>query len=100
MPFRVGTVAGLFFGLAFGLGGIGAAALGMLADVTSIQLVFQVCAFLPAIGLLAGLLPDVDIERRRRAQSVAVDLAAGAIYRSGDVASTRTVGPPSRPSSP
>ncbi len=57
MPGRVGTVSGLMFGLAFGLGGLGAAALGMLADRTSIALVFQLCAFLPALGLLAGLLP-------------------------------------------
>jgi FSR family fosmidomycin resistance protein-like MFS transporter len=57
VPLRVGTVAGLFFGLAFGLGGIGAALLGRLADATSVQFVFQVCSFLPAIGLLAALLP-------------------------------------------
>lgn len=59
VPARVGAVAGTFFGLAFGLGGIGAAALGALADVTSITFVFNACAFLPAIGLLAGLLPKV-----------------------------------------
>jgi FSR family fosmidomycin resistance protein-like MFS transporter len=57
VPFRVGTVAGLFFGLAFGLGGIGAALLGRVADVTGVQYVFQLCAFLPAIGLLAAFLP-------------------------------------------
>jgi FSR family fosmidomycin resistance protein-like MFS transporter len=57
VPFRVGTVAGLFFGLAFGLGGIGAALLGQLADAAGIQLVFVVCSFLPAIGLLAAFLP-------------------------------------------
>ena len=57
MPARVGTVAGTFFGLAFGLGAIGAAVLGALADVTSIQHVFFLCSFLPALGLLAGLLP-------------------------------------------
>lgn len=57
VPMRVGTVAGLFFGLAFGLGGIGAALLGRVADSTSVQFVFQVCSFLPAIGLLAALLP-------------------------------------------
>jgi FSR family fosmidomycin resistance protein-like MFS transporter len=59
LPGRVGTVAGLFFGLAFGLGGLGAAALGELADLTSIRFVYEVCAFLPAIGLLAWLLPDL-----------------------------------------
>jgi FSR family fosmidomycin resistance protein-like MFS transporter len=57
VPFRVGTVAGLFFGLAFGLGGIGAALLGRVADVTGVQYVFQLCSFLPAIGLLAAFLP-------------------------------------------
>ena len=62
MPGRVGTVSGLMFGLAFGLGGIGAAALGLLADRTSIGLVFQLCAFLPALGLLAGFLPAIEKE--------------------------------------
>ncbi len=62
MPGRVGTVSGLMFGLAFGLGGLGAAALGMLADRTSIGLVFQLCAFLPALGLLAGFLPAIENE--------------------------------------
>ncbi len=62
MPGRVGTVSGLMFGLAFGLGGIGAAGLGVLADRTSIALVFQVCAFLPMLGLLAGFLPAVERE--------------------------------------
>ena len=57
-PGNVGAVAGLFFGLSFGLGGIGAALLGILADKTSIGFVYQVCAFLPAIGLLGGFLPS------------------------------------------
>jgi FSR family fosmidomycin resistance protein-like MFS transporter len=60
VPFKVGTVAGLFFGLAFGLGGIGAAAVGQLADVTGVQFVFKLCSFLPAIGLLAALLPRME----------------------------------------
>jgi MFS transporter, FSR family, fosmidomycin resistance protein len=59
LPGRIGLVSGIFFGLAFGLGGVGAAALGALADATSIRFVFQVCAFLPALGLLAALLPDL-----------------------------------------
>ncbi len=59
LPGRVGLVSGIFFGLAFGLGGVGAAVLGVLADHTSIQTVYQVCAFLPAIGLLAAFLPDL-----------------------------------------
>jgi MFS transporter, FSR family, fosmidomycin resistance protein len=63
MPGRTGTVAGLFFGFAFGMGGIGAAVLGKLADTVGINSVYEVCAFLPLIGLLAALLPDV--ERRR-----------------------------------
>ena len=66
MPGRVGTVSGLVFGLAFGLGGLGAALLGMLADATSIAVVFRICAFLPALGLLAILLPDVETEPVRR----------------------------------
>ena len=60
LPGKVGLVGGLFFGLAFGLGGIGAAVLGLLADDTSIGFVYALCAWLPAIGLLAVLLPDLD----------------------------------------
>ena len=56
-PGNVGAVAGLFFGLSFGLGGVGAALLGMLADKTSLTFVYHVCAFLPAVGLLGGFLP-------------------------------------------
>jgi FSR family fosmidomycin resistance protein-like MFS transporter len=59
-PGNVGLVAGLCFGLSFGLGGIGAAVLGQLADLKGIVFVYQVCAFLPGIGLLAALLPDAD----------------------------------------
>ncbi len=59
MPGRVGMVSGLFFGFAFGMGGIGAAVLGQLADKTSIDFVYHVCAFLPAIGVLTALLPEV-----------------------------------------
>lgn len=66
IPGRVGTVSGLFFGLAFGMGGIGAAALGRLADATSIEFVYRVCAFLPAIGLLTALLPEVERPREAR----------------------------------
>jgi MFS transporter, FSR family, fosmidomycin resistance protein len=60
VPGRVGMISGLFFGLAFGLGGVGAALLGRLADQSGIYFVYQVCAFLPAIGLLTGLLPNLD----------------------------------------
>ncbi|HXE64120.1 MAG TPA: MFS transporter [Bryobacteraceae bacterium] len=65
VPGRVGAISGLFFGLAFGLGGVGAAALGQLADRSGIYFVYQICAFLPAIGLLTGFLPNLD--RRRTA---------------------------------
>lgn len=64
MPGRVGMVSGLFFGLAFGMAAIGAAVLGVVADWTSIEFVYHVCAFLPAIGLLAAFLPNVKTERR------------------------------------
>lgn len=60
MPGRVGLVSGMFFGFAFGMGGIGAAVLGHIADLTSIIFVYQLCAWLPAIGLLTGLLPNMD----------------------------------------
>jgi FSR family fosmidomycin resistance protein-like MFS transporter len=59
VPGRVGLVAGLFFGFAFGIGGLGAAVLGKLADLTSIEVVYHVCAFLPAIGIVAFWLPDL-----------------------------------------
>jgi FSR family fosmidomycin resistance protein-like MFS transporter len=59
MPGHVGTVAGIFFGFAFGMGGLGAALLGTLADHTSIEFVYRVCAFLPLIGLLTVFLPNV-----------------------------------------
>lgn len=59
LPGRVGMVAGLFFGLAFGMGGIAAAVLGQLADIKGIDWVYSVCSFLPAIGLLAVFLPDL-----------------------------------------
>ncbi|WP_158791881.1 MFS transporter [Granulicella sp. L60] len=60
VPGRVGMISGLFFGFAFGMGGIGAAVLGKLADMTSIVYVYHVCAYLPAIGLLTGLLPNTQ----------------------------------------
>jgi FSR family fosmidomycin resistance protein-like MFS transporter len=67
MPGKVGMVAGLFFGLAFGMGGIGAAVLGEVADLTSVELVYRLCAFLPAIGLVTWLLPNLESTSRRRA---------------------------------
>ena len=59
MPHRFGMISGVFFGVAFGIGGLGAAVLGKLADNTSIGFVYQVCSVLPAIGILAVLLPDM-----------------------------------------
>jgi MFS transporter, FSR family, fosmidomycin resistance protein len=66
MPGRVGMVSGLFFGVAFGMAGVGAAVLGELADLTSIEFVYRVCAFLPLIGLLTVLLPNIEGPRARR----------------------------------
>jgi FSR family fosmidomycin resistance protein-like MFS transporter len=63
MPGKVGLVSGLFFGFAFGLGGIGSAVLGQLIDLTNIQFVFQLCAFLPLLGLLTAFLPDIERKR-------------------------------------
>jgi FSR family fosmidomycin resistance protein-like MFS transporter len=63
VPHRFGMISGVFFGVAFGIGGLGAAALGKLADHTSIEFVYQVCAFLPAIGLLAVFLPSMKHAR-------------------------------------
>jgi FSR family fosmidomycin resistance protein-like MFS transporter len=60
VPGKVGMVSGLFFGLAFGMGGIGAAVLGEVADLTSIGFVYRIVAFLPALGLLTGLLPEME----------------------------------------
>ncbi|HEY1495644.1 MAG TPA: MFS transporter [Candidatus Solibacter sp.] len=63
VPGKVGTISGLFFGLAFGMGGIGAALLGQLADATSIEFVYRVCSFLPVIGLLTAFLPNLEQHR-------------------------------------
>ncbi len=64
LPGRVGMVAGMFFGFSFGLGGLGAAALGRIADASSIEAVYQVCSFLPLIGLLAAFLPNIEAKQR------------------------------------
>ena len=66
LPGRVGMVAGLFFGLAFGIAGIGAAVLGWIADLTSIAFVYHICAFLPALGLFAAFLPEMAPKRAMR----------------------------------
>lgn len=60
LPGKIGMVSGLFFGFAFGMGGIGSALLGQLADLTSISYVYYVCSFLPLLGLIAGFLPNLD----------------------------------------
>ena len=66
LPGRVGLVSGLFFGLAFGAGGLGAAVLGKVADRTSLDFVYHLCAWLPAIGLLTAFLPNVPAAERAR----------------------------------
>jgi FSR family fosmidomycin resistance protein-like MFS transporter len=64
MPGKVGMVSGIFFGLAFGLGGVGAAVLGKVADSTSVDFVYHLCSYLPVIGLLTFFLPDVHHSSR------------------------------------
>jgi len=64
IPGKVGLVAGLFFGFAFGMGGIGSALLGKLADAKSIAYVFNICSFLPLIGLLTGFLPNIETKKK------------------------------------
>ncbi len=73
MPGKIGMVSGMFFGLAFGMGGVGAALLGNLADHTSINFVYKLCSFLPAIGLLTGFLPNLETRRQRSMKPVAAD---------------------------
>jgi len=63
LPGKIGMIAGLFFGFAFGMAGIGSAVLGWLADLTSINFVYHVCAFLPLIGLLTGFLPSIETKK-------------------------------------
>ena len=63
VPGKVGMIAGLFFGFSFGLGGLGAAALGQIADMTSIDTVYRICSFLPLLGLLTFFLPNIDKKR-------------------------------------
>jgi FSR family fosmidomycin resistance protein-like MFS transporter len=70
VPGKTGMVAGLFFGFAFGMGGLGAAALGFLADHTSIEFVYKVCSFLPMIGLLTLFLPNIEGPKPTVAENV------------------------------
>ena len=60
VPGNVGMIAGIFFGLMFGISGIGAAAMGHIADVSGITFVYQLCSYLPLLGILTVLLPDVE----------------------------------------
>ena len=66
VPGRVGLVSGMFFGFSFGLGGLGAAVLGHVADTQGISFVYTLCSYLPALGLVVWLLPDVEKERKAR----------------------------------
>jgi FSR family fosmidomycin resistance protein-like MFS transporter len=64
IPGKIGTISGLFFGFAFGMGGIGSAALGILADHTSLEYMFLVCSYLPLLGLLTAFLPHLPGSRK------------------------------------
>ena len=72
LPGRIGAVSGLFFGFAFGMGGIGAAVLGKLADRTSIDFVYHICSFLPAIGLLTAFLPNLEPPLKKKSANTKV----------------------------
>lgn len=65
VPGKVGMIAGLFFGLAFGMGGLGSAVLGKLADNMGVAYVFKICAFLPLLGIITGLLPDIEGAKKK-----------------------------------
>ena len=69
MPGKVGLVSGLFFGFSFGMAGLGAAVLGWVADKTSIEFVYEICAFLPLLGICASFLPEIETERMRAAKA-------------------------------
>lgn len=65
VPGKVGMIAGLFFGFAFGMGGLGSAVLGKLADARSVEYVFKLCAYLPLLGIITGLLPDIESSKKK-----------------------------------
>jgi FSR family fosmidomycin resistance protein-like MFS transporter len=75
MPGRVGMVSGLFFGLAFGAAGSGAALLGRLADGSGIEAVFRICSYLPSLGILAALLPSLGAARQGSAARTSAQVA-------------------------
>ena len=62
LPKKLGTVSGLFYGFAFGMGGLGSALLGKLADITSIEYVYQICSYLPLMGIICYFLPNIKKE--------------------------------------
>jgi FSR family fosmidomycin resistance protein-like MFS transporter len=70
IPGKVGLIGGLFFGFAFGMGGVGAAVLGELADVTNIEFVYRLCSYLPAIGILTAFLPNIEEDKHWRTARV------------------------------
>jgi len=72
MPGKVGMISGLCFGFAFGMAGLGAAVLGWLADLTSINFVYLVCSYLPAVGLLAAFLPNIERPRLQTIHEAAI----------------------------
>jgi FSR family fosmidomycin resistance protein-like MFS transporter len=72
VPGKVGMISGLCFGFAFGMAGLGAAVLGWLADLTSINFVYLVCSYLPAVGLLAAFLPNIERPRLRTIHQEAI----------------------------
>ena len=76
VPGKVGTMAGLTFGVSFGLGGLGAALLGKLADVTSIYFVYTLCSYLPAIGLLTAFLPNLETKQPGQREGVTTESAS------------------------
>ncbi len=74
VPNRVGMISGMFFGLAFGMGGLGAAVLGIIADHTSIDFVYKICAFLPALGLFTAFLPDIkSLNKTKKSEIIDVE---------------------------
>ena len=77
VPGQVGMISGLFFGFAFGIAGLGAALLGRLADAAGIDAVYRLCAYLPLIGLLAALLPNIPTPKRSNEQKSAATAEKG-----------------------
>jgi FSR family fosmidomycin resistance protein-like MFS transporter len=73
LPGNLGLISGLFFGFAFGMGGIGSAVLGSIADHTSIQYVYRLTAFLPLLGLITVFLPNIEPHGRRRPKNGAAE---------------------------